>query len=365
MSVTVGKINIYFPTDYEASSYMFVLHVDQLKFYQREHENDGTEKKVIAITTAEAENEYFKSSHFEPLIITIQNFRGLVVKDADWEIIENPFLYYEKKDKTQASYISQLFEILHIYVSYEKYTQSFDIKQFETTHTRHEKDKSDKDKLEVFPTEVKIIIKLPLIVLNLSMRNICVLKTLAKLWTSQTSQIRLAQIKNSLNSGKDNAKGTTGQDGKNIPGIGQANVKTKDRLLAKTKLIDHNLVYPEKVLQKLDSLILTQVDFFTQGIVVNILCDDEKYLEPGRDAVHKNEIISIYLQTIAFWMKVKYFESTYNFAMKHMIIETHKRCKKLKVKNYINKIYDDLLHEEKIINNKSDESINKSGTGMP
>jgi len=353
MSVTIGKINCYFPTDYDSASYMFVLHLNQLKLYKREHANDGNEKKVVAITDTNAENDFF-NQNFEPLIITIQNLRGLIVKDPQWEIIENPFYYdIHFREKMNTTYITSIFEILNIYVSMEKYTQTFTLA----------------NKVEVFPSEQKISIKLPLIILNLSVKNISILMNLLQLWTNKTSQIKLSQIKNSLNLHKDNDKNVSHHphhDTRYHPGVSM-NARFKDRNLAKTKLIDHNLTYEEKIGKILDKIILSQIDLKTEGIVINFNVDDEKSWTQKNGVYHQNSIMSIYLHTVSFLMTSKYFESQFLISLKQFLIEHYNKCDQMDVKQHIKTTYQELVEEElrkqKILDDE-DEKPDKSGADL-
>jgi len=132
---------------------------------------------VIAIANAETENEFFNQD-FQPLLITIQNLRGLITDNDQWEVIENPFLKHNVKGKNKKAYISTLFEILHIHFSIEKYTQMYRLANGQ----------------EVYPSQNNVVIKLPLLILNLSIKNINILMNLIELWTGQTAQISLHQV---------------------------------------------------------------------------------------------------------------------------------------------------------------------------
>lgn len=74
----------------------------------------------------------------------------------------------------------------------------------------------------------------------------------------------------------------------------------RDKNLAKTSHIDHNIIYEDYVLNLIKKITLSEVSIKSQGVVVNLNCEDDRYyyhnLQYGDREAHLNTFFSAYLQ---------------------------------------------------------------------
>jgi hypothetical protein len=61
----------------------------------------------------------------------------------------------------------------------------------------------------------------------------------------------------------------------------------KDRHLSRTKIIDHNIPYEKSIVNYLESLILSHFEFYSDGLIINLNCEDQTEWEQ-RETHHKH-----------------------------------------------------------------------------
>lgn len=131
--------------------------------------------------------------------MTFDGLRGLMTRDEDWEVKENPFLYnpqhaystrkYQDQTETAAAeqnFKHHIFEIFHFEIFIEHMTTLKEIK--------NNSDKRYARELKVFPVQMRTSIELPLIMINLSIPTIYILTSLVTMWSSSVKGIQYSQV---------------------------------------------------------------------------------------------------------------------------------------------------------------------------
>jgi len=142
-------------------------------------------------------------------------------------------------------------------------------------------------------------------------------------------------------------------DGKSESPEKKSSFQRKDKNLVKTKIVDHNLLYELNIRRILDALVLSEVDFICEGVVVNVNLEDDFYYDAETNKYHKHSLLSVYLHSVKLKLISKYFESRFSLALQQFLIEYHLDCTERQVSKIAENIYTQMVlddeKEEKIL----------------
>ncbi|KAL4465070.1 hypothetical protein ABPG72_009448 [Tetrahymena utriculariae] len=267
ISVSMGRINIYFPINYQIRSDIFLIQLKNLKSYKREHDSLLVLQQNDAYSYhTENHNKNENSKEMITFFTSVDSLRLMFVKSYDWEEYENVFLVnYAKlnqstksnsmkestkdqsynftdnnfqipqknmnanlnnnqqysqnneKLKNQKPYVSIL-ETLQIVVRIDQEDSEM---QFDN-HTQQTATASVKDyKSVIYPHSFKISLDFPFLIFNFDLKQIHILNFLAKKWLIQGVNLFQA-IKNQTLIGYDQ----------------KSNINNHEKKLRKTNIFD-------------------------------------------------------------------------------------------------------------------------------
>lgn len=156
------------------------------------YETDNIKPEVVELAIDHVQE--FVQLCFQPLVAICDGLRVVFTRDMNWEFKENPFCYNPHMTSRTMPEVSSpdsahtILEILRFDIFLESLTSGSLILNKQQANRAHCQN------VYIFPQKNNITVKLPTILVDLSIQSIYLLLSLIKLWTETGDRVSLTQV---------------------------------------------------------------------------------------------------------------------------------------------------------------------------